>query len=117
MHVDGVPFCTEGQCKATTACPADKVVGGMMLDYTRETFATEVVNDTPYLIGTELTEEGCPVHGVGDAYVDPEEMEGVDIDGDGEIDENEQGWFEDLFGGGDADMNEELVGGGEQTGN
>ena len=38
MHVDGVPFCLEGQCKATTACPADKVVTGMMLDYTRETF-------------------------------------------------------------------------------
>lgn len=101
MHVDGVPFCSEGQCKATTACPADKVVHGMMLNYTRETFATEVVNDTPYLIGTELTEEGCPVHGAGEAYVDPDEMGGVDIDGDGVIDENEQGWLEDLFGGGE----------------
>ena len=103
MHVDGVPFCTEGQCKATTACPSDKVVTGTMLDYTRETFAEEVVNDTPYLIGTELTEEGCPVHGAGAAYVDPDEMGGMDIDGDGVIDESELGWFEEWFGGGSDD--------------
>ena len=53
--------------------------------------------------GTELTEEGCPVHGAGAAYVDPDEMGGMDIDGDGVIDESELGWFEEWFGGGSDD--------------
>lgn len=99
LHVEGVPFCTEGQCRATSACPVDTVVSGTMLDYTRETFATEVVNDTPYLIGTELPEEGCPVHGAGDEFFFPGEDEEQDMNGDGVIDDEDAGWLEGWFGG------------------